>query len=47
MAKLICHNLTHLAILFIIVMYKHQYSDISSSFLTLRIVIQIILHERH
>jgi hypothetical protein len=46
MAKLICHNLTRLAILFIIVMYRHQYSDIpSSSFLTLPVVVQIILHE--
>jgi hypothetical protein len=50
MAKLICHNLLYLASLFIVVMYKWQYSDISSSsFLTLPVVIQIIqiiLHER-
>ncbi len=46
MVKLICHNLTHLDILFIIVMYGHQYSDISSSsFLAVPVVVQIILHE--
>jgi len=44
MAKLICHNLTHLAILFIIGMYRHQYSDTSSSFIpTLPFGVQIIL----
>jgi hypothetical protein len=45
MAKLIYHNLTHLAILFIIVMYRYQYPDISSSLLAQPVVLHITLHE--
>jgi hypothetical protein len=47
MAKLGCHNLPDLAILFVVVMYRHQYSDISSSFLTLPVVVQIIILHEH